>query len=49
MKSSKDYERSVLVSTTVMFKSLHGWMTVSNSPCFSSFMEFLDLYSSFSP
>ena len=27
-----------------MFKSVYDWMAVYNSPRFSSFMEFLDLY-----
>jgi hypothetical protein len=37
----------VLELKIVMFNSLYAWMVVYNSPCFSSFMKFLDLCSYF--
>jgi hypothetical protein len=48
-RSFGDYKISVAKLSSGVFKSLYAWMTVYNSPHFSSFTEFLDFCSSFSP
>ena len=47
--NSKDCERIVLELKAIMFKSFYVWMAAYNSSSFSNFIEFMDLYSSFSP
>lgn len=42
-------ETSVVELKIALFKSLYTWIAAYNSPCFSSFLEFLGFCSSFSP
>lgn len=39
----EDHERTMVeLKKNLMFKTLYGWMTATNSACFSDFLEFLD-------
>jgi hypothetical protein len=48
-RSFEDCKISVVELKNVMFKSLYTWIAAYNSLLFSSFSNFLDFCSSFSP
>jgi hypothetical protein len=49
MQNFEGCKSLVIKFKAIMFKSLYVRMAAHNSPLFSNFLEFLDLYSSSSP